>query len=187
MVMLPEDAMSLLLRYKLFPPIDLAGLTRRLGLRVTTQFLPEGQSGKLIKHGDDKGFEIVINRNDPIARRRFTLAHELGHWYLHRDLMEEGTHVDRLFVDGKMANPPEPFRPFHEWDANRFAADLLMPDAEVKSFLQTPTNAPRTIDQVAKHFEVSKQAAAIRIDNLGLTRFLHDRDGKLRSLMKVQQ
>lgn len=81
--------------------------------------------------------EVLIDqRLDPVehvgteGRYRFTIAHEIGHWELHRDLL---TDVRQLGFPGDLAASPslvcrrsEAKKPI-EWQADRFAADLLMP------------------------------------------------------------
>lgn len=73
-----------------------------------------------------------------LGRYRFTVAHEIGHWVLHRPLFLEPDHADlplepRLITfkrdvlersDGRYA--PE------EWQANYFAISLLLPDAQLR-------------------------------------------------------
>ena len=65
---------------------------------------------------------------DMLGRYNFTLAHEIGHWVLHRDEVFAVSNEPDLF--GLTANPVicrdgshEP----REWQANTFAANLLMP------------------------------------------------------------
>ena len=86
--------------------------------------------------------EVLIDeRLDPVehvgteGRYRFTIAHEIGHWELHRDLL---TDVRQLGLPGDLAAAPslvcrktDAKKPI-EWQADRFAADLLMPAAIVR-------------------------------------------------------
>ncbi len=86
--------------------------------------------------------EVLIDeRLDPVehvgteGRYRFTLAHEIGHWELHRDLLADAR---QLGLPGDLATSPslicrksEAKEPI-EWQADRFAADLLMPVAVVR-------------------------------------------------------
>ena len=64
-------------------------------------------------------------------RYRFTLAHEVGHWRLHRDQFRENPDQKRLFDDGSrqpdvVCRSSEAKKPV-EWQADSFAACLLMP------------------------------------------------------------
>jgi hypothetical protein len=84
---------------------------------------------------------LVDERLDPDLRRgaeprlRFTLAHEIGHWELHRHLLARTSQIDLL---GHAPPPPSlvcrsaDSRVPIEWQADRFAADLLMPAQMVR-------------------------------------------------------
>jgi hypothetical protein len=70
--------------------------------------------------------EIWVNAEEARrwpARRRFTIAHELGHWSLHRD-SERSVYCRSAVVDPDPARPP---LPLSEEQANAFAAAVLMP------------------------------------------------------------
>ncbi|MCL2055801.1 MAG: ImmA/IrrE family metallo-endopeptidase [Oscillospiraceae bacterium] len=77
-----------------------------------------------------------------LRRINFTLAHELGHIYLGHG-------------DDRAAN---------ENEANSFAAELLMPSALVRE-MQTRNNHPLTPEDVCAVFAISRQAAAIKLQN----------------------
>ena len=67
---------------------DPVKLARRLGLKVFKELLPEGDDGALIydpELGSESGFVIVINELNPTTRQIFTIAHEIGHFVLHRN------------------------------------------------------------------------------------------------------
>lgn len=66
-----------------------------------------------------------------LGRYHFTLAHELGHWCLHRHLYKESPNQPMLFDDGVrvpdvVCRSSERKKPV-EWQADAFAANLLMP------------------------------------------------------------
>lgn len=107
----------------------------------------------------DWKFQIFIEQSHHKNRQRFTLAHELGHFFLH--MQEEGARdvfVDNkdclLFRDGKYSR--------QEKEANNFAAEYLMPEKEVRKLY----NQYWITDLLAKWFWVSRIAMAIRIDNI---------------------
>lgn len=153
---------NLLHAAKLSLPVDVNGLARRLGIVVRTMHLDNNQSGFIRKeiHG---GFTIGLNRGDGEKRQRFTLAHELGHYFLHSDLLEPGgEHFDRLYTGH---NDSGVLSPSDESQANRFAAELLMPKAHVsRMWRANPTEHWR----MAREFGVSSKAMAWRLVNLGL-------------------
>ena len=74
----------------------------------------ESEGGSIVVHGKNK-FNIYISNFTGTLRDRFTIAHELGHYILHSNCGEKKIHATRFGSDRK------------EWEANWFAAGLLMP------------------------------------------------------------
>ncbi|HXV57728.1 MAG TPA: ImmA/IrrE family metallo-endopeptidase [Gaiellaceae bacterium] len=101
--------------------------------------------------------EIWLNATEPSPRRRFTLAHELGHWVC-QVLEGRGAPVmcraDEVGVGEGRAL---------EREANVFAAELLMPEALVRA------RYDGTVAGTAVHFGVSEEAMGWRVYNLGVT------------------
>jgi hypothetical protein len=64
-----------------------------------------------------------VSAADPVARRRFTAAHELAHFVLHRETMGRF----RADTDETLREADEEVADDMEREANRFAAELLMP------------------------------------------------------------
>jgi len=141
-------------------PVDVEGLALALGISVNTPFLPDNVSGMIRKRGDDD-YEISVNATHPESRQRFTIAHELGHFVLHRSLMGDGN-VDNYAYrsDGSVKNnrigPPQ------EEEANQFAANLLMPMEGIKKFR---SRAKGDMGALARIFKVSEGALKIRLRN----------------------
>jgi hypothetical protein len=82
--------------------------------------LPAHVSGRLARIVDASGrtsFSIDVNGRHSDARRRFTLAQEIAHFLLHRDLMRDGIVDNAMYRSGL----PDPI----ETEANRLAAELL--------------------------------------------------------------
>lgn len=142
------------------PPVDVPAIIRALGIKYREIRLPNNQSGYFRRNGEN--FEIGVNANEGPQRRRFTAAHELGHYILHRDMLEDGEHFDRLFGDAAKSNPTFPFQPEHEIQANRFAADILMPSDRVLQAYRMH----QSLTKVAEIYGVSKQAMRIRLESL---------------------
>lgn len=143
-------------RFQKSPPVNVVGIAAAFGLKVYHDDLESGISGKIIKdpeHGGQSGYSIVINNNEPINRRRFTIAHEIGHYLLHRDRIGDGLVDDALYRSGLTT--------FEEVRANRLAADILMPfDLIEKSIKQ----GAKTVQELAALFRVSAQAMSVRLE-----------------------
>ena len=115
-------------------------------------------SGALRKK-DDK-WSIYVNRGDSGQRKLFTIAHELGHFFAHRDLCDE-------FVDGQLISRSEQEKyAVLELEANEFAGNLIMPESEVKQRV-TGEITRETLQSLARSFGVSTLAMTTRLKNLG--------------------
>lgn len=109
----PEDMATRLIRWaSLFPPVDVEGAARRLGIDIEELPLSNAVSGMLIREGPKQWLIVVNNRYRDARRRRFTIAHELGHWCLHRQRLRRSS----LELAGEL-----------EGEANEFAGALLIP------------------------------------------------------------
>jgi Zn-dependent peptidase ImmA (M78 family) len=144
-------------------PIDPIRIANALGVRVfNAAFDDESISGILARRGPN--ITMLINANDSGYRKRFTIAHELGHKIL-KHFEEEREHTDRAsdlyrgLTQAEQGNsPPE------EVQANRFAAALLMPAALVREEFQKTQD----VDALAARFQVSADAMGNRLDTLKL-------------------
>jgi Zn-dependent peptidase ImmA (M78 family) len=97
---------------------------------------------------------IQVNANDAPTRRRFTLAHELGHWVCQ---VQEGRGAPVMCRAEDVA--PGAARAI-EREANIFAAELLMPEPAVRAAAEIPHPADR--------FGVSSEAMRWRRYAFGL-------------------
>ena len=99
------------------------------------------------------------------GRLRFTLAHEIAHWLLHRELYA-GTGQAAAFGNPKKSSEENPAV---ERQANQLATLLLMPKAQVKKAFYTTRNIADPAGTLAALFEVSKQAMGIFLRDHSLT------------------
>lgn len=151
------------------PIADVAILADEVGVVVARMPLgndPDSPDGCSAVGPDTGAPYILINSDKPRVRRRFTIAHELGHLALGH-LCGGQAIVDET-VGGKS---------LEEKQANAFAAGLLMPVDGVKgavkrlrSRLGDPPNPLDWVVWLAASFGVSEQAAAYRLINLRLVR-----------------
>jgi predicted transcriptional regulator len=104
------------------------------------------------------------------GRARFTLAHALAHLALHgRDLAGQRGRAFRDVVTPSQKLPPGvPIFRSPEWQANVWAAALLMPEVAVRAYLRRLADEDRELDltELARHFQVSREAASIRLEKL---------------------
>lgn len=135
-------------------PLDVSGLTQKLGIVMRMEPMAGEESGCLKKDKAGK-WVMTINSLQHPHRQRFTIAHELGHYIKHTLIKEN--FMDTTFFRNEESNPME-----HE--ANKFAAELLMPKT---SFIYYIENTSKQVDDLAKHFQVSTMAVRIRAKQLG--------------------
>jgi len=152
-------------------PVDVKGIARRLGVSVVEEDLGE-VSGVLVRTA--KTGVICVHRGHARVRRRFTIAHELGHFVLAHP-MEPGqqVHVDKGYVVSLRSSRSATGAYQREVEANAFAASLLMPASFVRTAvaeLKSDEITDATIDQLAEDFDVSAQAMTIRLSSLGILR-----------------
>jgi len=149
-------------------PTPVEKIAKALGAEVRFAPFDEELSGMIhIKEGVPI---IGVNSLHHPNRQRFTIAHELGHLELHRDMITRNVHVDKEFPvlmrDTKSSTGTEQI----EIEANQFAAELLMPRLMIDQVLtgkQFDIEDDRPIEELAKKFRVSKQALEYRIRSLG--------------------
>jgi Zn-dependent peptidase ImmA (M78 family) len=127
--------------------------TKNLGGEIRVSEDPsklEEESGSLAIY--EKGrFVIFLSPYTSPLRDNFTIAHEIGHYFLHFDHKRQSLNGPVIFNRyGSDRN---------EWQANRFAAAFLMPKEE---FLEVYERYGRNTRLVAGHFEVSEPAVQVR-------------------------
>jgi Zn-dependent peptidase ImmA (M78 family) len=144
-------------------PVPVDKIIEELGIDYAEEFLPDQDSG-LITHVGDK-YRIVVNISHHVVRRRFTAAHELGHYVYHRDLIGDGILDDAAYrssTKGRYANSK--ISVAHEAQANKFAANVLMPRELIRRVVESRgLELPRDVGELAKIFQVSEQALKIRL------------------------
>ena len=111
-------------------------------------------SGVLEKTGKNT-FRIIVNKKESEERQRFTAAHELGHYFLHRDFLKHGGKIeDRYILKAKNISDEK------EAEANQFASAFLIPLDKVVEVMQS---GKRNAESLADHFGVSIIAMANRL------------------------
>ena len=146
------------------PPVDLERIAAHLHLEIKEVPLEEEYSGFLAVHEKI----IAVNSAHPPVRRRFTIAHEIGHYVLHRRNQSSPVFIDRVIYRRHEASPLSNYN--EEMQANAFAAALLMPEKWLDEYMENhPLNLSKTgdIKILADEFGVSRKAMEYRLHNLG--------------------
>ena len=131
--------------------IDLEAIAYHVGARIRYATL-RGCEARIIGHRDKA--IVTVSANSSCRRKRFSIAHELGHWHHHR---------------GKsLVCRAEEYRPGNALSSERvadgFGADLLMPHYLFRPRArQHPQLNFKTVKTLADTFETSHTATAIRL------------------------
>lgn len=149
-----SEALAVIERHQQTAPVEMIPLANDLGIEV---FRASGWSDSIsamIKRDDRSvsGYSIYVNASHSLVRRRFSIAHEIGHFVLHRDKIGDGLTDDALYRS-KLSSPLEV-------QANRFAANLLVPDNLLN---QAMASGIETVTTLASHFNVSRSSMSIRL------------------------
>lgn len=127
-------------------------LAEKLGIKVLEGPL-NGCDGWVLS--GPVGIIIRLNSKNSLNRRRFTLAHELGHL-----LLGIPTVIGESVYDSLKSDDAEERR------VNDLASELRLPEAVVRQSLQTVPVVATQLRKLAKQAKVSEMAAAIRVANL---------------------
>lgn len=158
---IPEPQKNIVKRYLSEHPVKLGQLAKELGVSIKISSLGTGISGQISREAE--GYVVRVNRNEARERQRFTIGHELAHFLLHRDIIDSspnGIQDTVLYRSGAPQNI--------EYEANRLAAELVMPKQLVEKELNEKFNGVVTeasIEALANRFEVSKAAMEIRLSD----------------------
>lgn len=140
-------------------PVKLGKMAKNLNIRVMLSTLPYGTSGKISSEKNE--FIIRINRHEPKYRQRFTLAHEISHYLLHREKIkssEEGWSENVLLRSNQSLDV--------EYEANRLASDLIVPSEQLSKMTESMRGKPMTdaiVDSLAQQFGVSRATMEIKL------------------------
>lgn len=120
---------------------------------------PLSNSEGRIVFGKDKAIITVNSNIEWEGKRRFVMAHELGHYEMHKN--EGQIHHD---TDANL----EYFKHGHqETEANEFATELLMPEELFKKECQGKKFSPDLLRNLASKFKTSLTSVVYRYFELG--------------------
>lgn len=157
-----SNYLELIKQFQANAPVNVIGLANAMGVKVwTSKSLGANISGKLFrdeKLAGDSGYAILVNGNDAEARQRFTIAHEVAHFVLHRSEVGAGIAEDAFYRSNLSSR--------QETEANKLAAEILMPYALIGSLQKAKDIGKFDVERMSKELHVSEVAMRIR---LGLT------------------
>jgi Zn-dependent peptidase ImmA (M78 family) len=154
----PLIQQNIILKYQNSFPVKVGAIAKELGIEVKSSTLKPGISGQ-IKETD--GIVLVkINRHDSKGRQRFTLAHEIAHFLLHKHALIGGIE-DTMLFRSSLSNQLEV-------EANRLAADIVMPFSLIDAVpFPHQTRLEVKAEAIASLAELSIPAIEIRLGKKG--------------------
>lgn len=142
-------------------PVDVIKIAYANDIKVYEGDLDKKTSGAIRYDKNENKFEILVNKNDVKTRQRFTIAHELGHYFLHKEFLKsEEIHIDIMYrATEKLDEEKE-----REKQVDYFAGALLMN----RTLLEKLYRENNSIQDLAGIFDVSVSAMTVRLDILDL-------------------
>ena len=135
-------------------PVDVVKIAQANDIAVYEAELDKKISGAIQYDKNTDKFEILVNKNDAKVRQRFTIAHELGHFILHQNILKD----DEIHIDTMYRMPNE-----KEQEVDYYAGALLMNITLLEKLYKE-----NSIAELAELFDVSVSAMTVRMDVLGL-------------------
>lgn len=136
-------------------PLDVSDLVKALKIKIYFEPMLGDDSGSLTKNRKTGEWKMLINSLHHPHRQRFTIAHEIGHHIKHGAFQDAFT--DTTFFRNGESNKMES-------EANRFAAELLMPEKRFNALIES---GKTKVEELADCFQVSSMAVRIRAKQLG--------------------
>ncbi len=152
-------------------PVDVEMLAKKIGIEIKRDSLKHDLSGFAYQKFNTR--YIGVNSADGQLRQRFTIAHELGHLYLHK---QDTVNYDQGMMIMLRNNHSSDGTDIKEIEANRFAAELLMPEKSIQEdvtaygrsvdLLGDSAEIDSLIDRLANKYSVSSSAMRVRLTTL---------------------
>jgi Zn-dependent peptidase ImmA (M78 family) len=149
-------------------PVPVVAVAEHLGIRVESSVLGDDVSGLIVIK--ESGAIISYHEGHASVRQRFTIAHEIGHYVLHRasgPLFIDNNTYGIVMARDEASSTGEVRR---EREANAFAAALLMPTELIEKAVSDKhldLADESALLELAREFDVSALAMTYRLVNLG--------------------
>lgn len=160
-----EEALRLIDRYEVTaPPVPVYRIARGEGLQVFEQNFGASNPGldKVSGYIDIKNRRVIINSTDIPTRQVFTVAHELGHWILHREQVLAEPAIAVVYRRPLAARESQK----REQEANAFAGTLLVPPRLLRDVIDQFYGITR--QEMSRIFGVSVSMLEVRLQQEGL-------------------
>lgn len=139
-------------------PVNVEQICRACGVTTYKCVMPDDLSGMIVKRASERDAKAFIDKEELSVRRRFILAHELGH-FIERTVIAKNDEYG--FEESRMYGRREKDYFPHEFFADEFAGAILMPESKIEEFRSTGKD-PATMAQL---LDVPVSAMRMRLDN----------------------
>lgn len=155
-----------------FTPLNVHEIAKSLNIEILEGEFRDNNGrdiSGLIKVSGKEGTPIIaVKSSDSKERKRFTIAHEIGHFILHgNELAHVDSDLESVVYRDKSSTMAINTK---EIQANQFAAELLMPTDEIKTLIlknqEDNEEITKTIIEISEKYRVSSLAATIKVTSL---------------------
>lgn len=138
-------------------PLDIVRVVKEIfAINLYFNDLDRNISG-FIERTSPQNWAIHVNKWENPLRQKFTIAHELAHFILHKEILKSGSHYDSVLYRDENTSPIER-------EASSFASNLLMPSEKFEEYIN---NGYNTIEKLSEKFKLSTSAVRYRAYKLG--------------------
>lgn len=127
--------------------------------RLTLAYEELGENDAYIKETGDNQYRVVINSRHPKKRQKFSMVHEYVHYQVHRSEIEKMPHGEKILHRSEE-------RDRIEYQANQYAAEILMPEEVFRRVVHEKNG---NISKISDDFGVSQLAVRYRAKLLGIS------------------
>lgn len=143
-------------------PINVHSLAKSLHMDIIEKNYENEMDAAALHHNGRR--LILVNNSQSANRKRFSIAHEIGHHLLHSDPLNVDIEIHHRDIKSSQGTDVK------EVEANCFAASILMPERLLRSIIASggiKNFSDEVIESLASKFQVSSQAMTIRLGSLG--------------------
>lgn len=146
---------------QLSPKVPVEELCLQFDIQSISDLETDGFEAAIIMDELKASGAILVAKGRSDERRRYSIAHELGHFLIPAHRPSGCSSFECSLADLHLLDPKDrDKRKRVEAEANRFAAHLLMPSDEVRARIRQTDSTLESIVAMAREFGVSKEAMA---------------------------